>query len=270
MRKSRCSVCSFLFTSLLINTINRKFEFHHKLCVMKTRLTLLFLLIVSIAQAQYDYYYDDLMFGVGVGYNFISIVDDDVRPIELSFKCRINDDHLLQLYVPFLRQDDLFKSIGHPDMKLIATSLDTKKRLYGFGLEYDYVLQSFFLLDFVVGLRADCQLYKYRTDLTNMYPSESAESSNLSNASDHTFRDMKNLNFVVSPNVGMRVNVNKFSIDAKFLLSMLSMRGDIDNRIEAKEPALSSAISISREWTEDISNKFKLKLGIMMSMSYFF
>ena len=260
----------FYLTFLLIRTINRKFEFHHKLCVMKTRLTLLFFFIVTIAQAQYDYSYNDPMFGVGVGYNFTSIVDDDVRPIELSFKCRIDDDHLLQLYVPFLKQDDSFKSIGHPEMELIATLLDTKKRLYGIGLEYDYVLQSFFLLDFVVGLRADCQLYKYRTDLTNTYPSGSAQSSNALNASDHTFRDIKNLNFVVSPNVGMRVNVNKFSIDAKFLLSMLSMRGDVDNLIEAKEPALSSAISTSREWTEDISNKFKLKMGIMVSMSYFF
>ena len=69
---------------------------------MKQRLTLLLLLIASVAHAQYDYYYDGPMFGVGVGYNFTSLVDDDVRPFEISLRYRINNDNLLQLFVPFL------------------------------------------------------------------------------------------------------------------------------------------------------------------------
>lgn len=237
---------------------------------MKSKLTLLLLFIVSFAHAQYDYYYDDPMFGVGVGYNFISIVGDDVRPVELSFRYRINRNNLLQLYVPFLRQDDSFKSKGHSEMKLVNTSLDTKKRLYGIGLDYDYALKSFSSLDFVIGLRAEYQLYKYRTNLTNKYMTGSSQSSNDFNATDLTYRNKETSNYVVSPNAGFRLRLNRFSIDAKFLLSMLSMRGDVDNRIESRKGVPSNETSTTDEWIDEISNKFKLKPAIMMSMSYFF
>ena len=139
---------------------------------MKTKLTFLFLVLVSLANAQSDDYYytvDQPMFGIGVGYNFVSIVGNDVRPVEVSFRYRINNNNMLQLYVPFLHQNDDFTSQGHPDIELIDTSLDSKKRLYGVGLDYDYALQTFSALDFVVGLRAEYQLYKYTTLLTNIY-----------------------------------------------------------------------------------------------------
>lgn len=240
---------------------------------MKTKLTLLFICIVSLAQAQYDDYYytvDQPMIGLGVGYNFVSMVGNDVRPVEVSFRYRINSKNMLQLYVPFLHQNDDYTSQGHPDIELVNTSLDSKKRLYGVGLDYDYALQSFSALDFVIGLRAEYQLYKYTTSLTNNYMKTSAGVSNSFDATDLTSLNKKTSNYIISPNAGMRLYLNKFAIDAKFLLSMISTRGDVDHRIETKKNLPSNIVSTTEEWTDEISTKFKLKPGVMVSMSYFF
>lgn len=240
---------------------------------MKTSLTLLFILVASLAHAQSDDYYytvDQPMFGLGIGYNFVSMVGNDVRPFEASFRYRINSEHMLQLFVPFLHQNDDFTSQGHKDFELIDTSLDSKKRLYGVGLDYDYVLQTFSALDFVVGLRAEYQLYKYTTNLTNMYEKTREGLAGSFSATDLTFLNKKTRNIIISPNVGTRVYLNKFAIDAKFLLSMISTRGDIDHRIEARNNLPSNIVSTTEEWTDQISNKFKLKPAVMMSMSYFF
>ena len=240
---------------------------------MKTKLTLLFICIVSLAHAQYDDYYytvDQPMFGLGVGYNFVSMVGNDVRPVEVSFRYRINSNNMLQLYVPFLHQNDDFTSQGHPDIELVNTSLDSKKRLYGIGLDYDYVLQTFSALDFVIGLRAEYQLYKYTTNLTNNYMKATEGLTNTYNATDMTSMYKKTRNYIISPNVGMRLYFNKFAIDAKFLLSMISMRGDVDHSIETKKNLPSNIVSATEEWTDEISNKFKLKPAVIMSMSYFF
>ena len=237
---------------------------------MKLKLTLFFIFLVSLMYAQ-DYYYNDQpMLGLGVGYNFISIVDNDVRPIELSFRYRINNEHMLQLYLPFMQQDDLYKSKGHPDMELIATSLDTEKRVYGIGLDYDYALQSYMSLDFVVGLRVEYQLYNYRTNLTNNYTKSDTELNESFDATDRTYRNKKTRNLITSPNAGFRLRLNRFFIDAKFLTSMLSIRGDVDNRIESRKYLQSNIVSTTEEWTDHISNKFKLKPTVMMSISYFF
>lgn len=240
---------------------------------MKTKLTLLFIFIISLIHAQNDDYYytiDQPMFGLGIGYNFVSIVGNDVRPFEVSFRYRINNNNMLQLYVPFLHQNDDFTSQGHPDIELIDTSLDSKKRLYGVGLDYDYALQTFSALDFVVGLRAEYQLYKYTTLLTNNYSKTNAGTAESFDATDLTSLNKKTRNYIVSPNVGMRLYLNKFAIDAKFLLSMISTRGDVNHTIEAKKNLQPSSVSTTEEWTDEISNKFKLKPAVMMSMSYFF
>lgn len=231
---------------------------------MKSKLTLLFLLIASVGYAQYDYYYNESMFGMGVGYNFVSIVDNDVRPLEASFRYRINSSHTLQLYIPFLKQDDSFKSKDNSEMDLINTSLSTKRRFYGVGFDYDYALRSYYSLDFLIGVRTEFHLYEYRTKLVNTHSS----ASNYSNI-EYIFRDKKNSGYVVSPTAGMRLNLNRFSVDAKFLLSMVSTSGDVNNSIEIRKGKQPNLNSTTKEWTDHISSNFKLKPGIAVSISYF-
>ena len=89
-------------------------------------------------------------------------------------------------------------------------------------------------------------------------------------ATDLTSLSKKTRNIIISPNVGMRLYLNKFAIDAKFLLSMISTRGDVNHTIEAKKNLQPSSVSTTEEWTDEISNKFKLKPAVMVSMSYFF
>lgn len=239
---------------------------------MRSKLTLLFLILfASLAHAQYYYDFDEgPMFGLGVGYNFVSMVGDDVRPVEVSFRYRINDDHLLQLVVPFLHQNDDFTSQEHPDMELIDTSIDSKKRVYGAGLDYDYALQRFSSLDFVIGMRVEYQLYQYRTNLVNRYSKFDSDLSENYQATDISYSDKKTNNFIFSPNVGMRLKLNRFAVDAKFLLSFISRRGDVDYSIEMQKQLESNIVSSTEEWTDEISNKFKLKPAVMLSMSYFF
>lgn len=233
---------------------------------MKTRTILLFLLITFIANAQYDYYYyEPTVVGGGVGSNLISIIGNDVRPVEVSLRVRINRRHTLQLYMPYFKQNDSFNSKDNTEAGFIRSSLDTKKSLYGVGLDYDYALHTFSSLDFVVGLRAEFQLYKYRTDLTNRHPPK-----NNYNNIELAHRSEETSNYLIAPNAGFRLSFNKFTVDAKFLLSMLSMRGDVDNLIERKTGAQPNMNSTIKEWSDEISNKFKLKPGIVASVAYYF
>lgn len=233
---------------------------------MKTRITLLFLLITLIANAQYDYYYHQpTVVGGGVGSNLVSVIGNDVRPVEVSLRVRINRKHTLQLFTPIFKQTDSFNSKDNTDAGFIHSFLKTKKSLYGIGVDYDYALHTFSSLDFVVGLRAEFQLYKYRTELTNHHPPK----NNYHNI-ELTHRSEETTNYLITPNAGLRLNFNKFTVDAKFLLSMLSKKGDVDSLTERKTGAQSNMNSSTKEWTDEISNKFKLKPGVVMSVAYYF
>lgn len=233
---------------------------------MKTRLTLLLLLITFIAHAQYDYYYHEpTLVGGGVGSNLVSVVGNDITPAEISMRLRIKRKHTLQLYMPYFKQTNAFNSKNNAEVDFIQSSLKTKKSLYGVGLDYDYALQTYSSLDFVVGLRAEFHLHKYRTNLTNKHPV-----ANNYNNIEYTHSSQESTNYIISPNAGLRLNFNQFTVDAKFLLSMLSSRGDVDNLVERKTGQQPNMSSTTTEWSDKISNKFKLKPGVVMSVGYYF
>ncbi len=233
---------------------------------MKSKLTLLFLLLTFIAHAQYDYYYHEpTLVGGGVGTNLVSVVGNDITPAEISLRVRINRRHTLQLYMPYFKQTNAFKSKDNAKANFTQSSLETKKHLYGIGLDYDYALHTFSSLDFVIGLRGEFHIHKYRTELTNKHPVE-----NNYNNIEYTYRNMEATNYIVSPNAGFRFNFNQFTADAKFLLSMLSLRGDADNLMERKTGLQPNMTSTTTEWSDELSNKFKLKPGIVVSVGYYF
>lgn len=235
---------------------------------MKSKLTLLFVFFSSLSSLSLAQYVGHSpSFGVGVGYNFVSIVAKDVRPVELSFRYQIDRNNLLQLFVPILKQDDVFKSRDIIDMELVNSSLDMKKRLYGIGIDYDYALHTFASLDFVVGLRMEYQLYKYRTHLTNRLPNEEAEG--IYRSTEITYRDTKSSHYLINPNAGLRLHLHNFSIDAKCMFSLQSKRGDVDNLVKLENTS-GETTSTTTEWSEQMSNKFKIKPGLVMSMSYYF
>ncbi len=233
---------------------------------MKTRLTLLLLLITFIVHAQYDYYYyEPTLMGAGVGTNLVSVVGNDITPTEISLKVRIKRKHTLQLYMPYFKQTDAFSSKDNAKVDFIQSSLKTKKSLYGLGLDYDYALQTYSSLDFVIGLRGEVHIHKYRTNLTSKHPVE-----NNYNNIEYTHRSEESTNYIISPNAGLRLNFNQFTVDAKFLLSMLSSRGDVDNFVENKTGQQPSMSSTTTEWSDKTSNKFKLKPAVVMSVGYYF
>ena len=149
-------------------------------------------------------------------------------------------------------------------MELIKTSVRTKKRVYGVGLDYDYAVQSYQSVDFLLGLRGEFNLYKHRTELTNTTPSPTNNYKNR----EYTYRQTESTNYLISPTAGLRISLNKFAVDAKFLLTMLSKNGDEDNRIDVQRGI--SGNTQPEEWTASVSNSFKLKPGVVMSMAYYF
>lgn len=237
---------------------------------MKTRITLLLLLFTLIAHAQYndDYYYYDNepQFGLGVGYNLTSLLGDEVKPLEFSFRFKINHKNQLQVYLPLLRSSNSFHSKNHHAMELIKTSVDTKKRVYGVGIDYDYAVQSYQSLQFLLGLRGEFNLYKYRTELTNTAP---AATSNHKNR-EYTYRETEMTNYLLSPTAGLRLNLNKFTLDAKLLLSMRFRNGDEENRVETQRGVTQSPYIQTEEWTNSVSSSFKLKPAVVVSMAYYF
>lgn len=236
---------------------------------MKSKLTILLLFISSITFAQYGYSFYETGFGVGVGYNLASVVGKDMHPVELSVAYRINDEHLLRLYAPIFNQNNSFNSEG-TKQGLMKTSLETKRRLLGIGFDYDYALHTYSSLDFVVGARFEYALSKDMSDLSNSYMGADANKGADPIDWDDIFKERKTRNFVVSPSAGFRLRFNRVYIDAKLLLSMLSMRGDEYNVIKTRRN-LATGVEINlEESTETLSNKFKLKPAVVISTSFFF
>ena len=231
---------------------------------MKSRTILLLLLIAFTTHAQDSYYHNQTQVGAGIGSNFVTIVGDNVKPTEISMRFRIHRHHTVQLIIPIFKQSDSFNSRDILQTPLVNTSLSTKKSLYGIGLDYDYALHTYMLLDFVVGLRADFQHYRYRTNLANKHP---IVNNYINQELTHTQK--KTSNYLIAPNAGVRFNLGNFSIDGKFLLTMLSTNGDIDTTVERRRGTQSNISSTTNEYTDKISNKFKLKPGVVMSVSFY-
>ena len=236
---------------------------------MKSKLTLVFICIASLTFAQYGGYYGESGFGMGVGYNLNSVVSKEIHPVEISLRYRLYGVHMLQLYVPIFNQTNSFKS-DDVTGDMVNTSLETKKQLFGIGFDYDYALYNYSSLDFVVGARFEYAMSKDRSDLSNRYLRTGSNTATGYTDIEDSFREKKTRNFVVSPNAGFRLRFNKVHIDAKFLMSMLSMRGDLEKQTETQRNATSNDVRNIKYTVESISNNFKLKPAVVVSMSYFF
>lgn len=85
-------------------------------------------------------------FGVGLGYNFNSVMGDTIRPFEVSLRYKLNDKHTFQLYVPIRMKEN--ENYTYSKLKNAAFS----ENLWGLGIKYDH---SFFKrngVDFILGL----------------------------------------------------------------------------------------------------------------------
>ncbi len=68
---------------------------------------------------------------------------------------------------------------------------------------------------------------------------------------------------------GLRLNFGNFAVDGKFLLTMLSTNGNIDGNIEKRRGQQSNISSTTTEFSDKTSNKFKLKPGVAVSVSFY-
>ena len=105
---------------------------------MKTKTILLTLsalmfLITGTSHAQAEQPAQKHRLGIGLGYNFNSVMGDSIRPAEISLRFQINDKHTLQAYVP----------IGFNRLSTQDGTNDVKKQtLWDVGIGYDYTFYT--------------------------------------------------------------------------------------------------------------------------------
>lgn len=114
---------------------------------MKTiRNTVLFLLFFFplIAFAQKNTNNDEKKFAVGFGYNFLNVLNEDIkfRPFEISAKYAITKRHVVYLSVPFRTSDSYTERQSGPPTDYYPISYyqtwDTHRGLWGIGVGYNY------------------------------------------------------------------------------------------------------------------------------------
>src|SRR5690554_5624425 len=176
-----------------------------------TLLLLVFLPYTGFAQASSST--DFKKFGIGLGYSFPSFMSDSIRPIELSFRYRINDKHTLQLYAPLSYKKASIRNLD-----------DTRKEtLWGLGLGYDYTFYSYDYLSFFVGLSGDYQWYESRRDFFAIY--DAYYDGDIVGKVEKNYFDWKRVNGLsINPGWGIRLIFSRMTIEANMGLSLSMSR----------------------------------------------
>lgn len=151
-------------------------------------------------------------FGVGLGYNFNSVIGDSIRPVELSLRYRVNDKHTLHLYAPLS-----FKKTS------IHNADDTRKQtLYGIGIGYDYTFYTYSHLDFFAGLSADYQWYQNRWDFHRTYDIYEGAEFQYKKEDIYFYWD-KARGVTLAPHLGFRFSTHKVGTELNLNLGITKL-----------------------------------------------
>lgn len=220
--------------------------------------TLLFLLIIPfIGFAQVDHPTKFKKFGVGIGYNFHSVMNDSIRPFELSLHYRINDKHKLHLFAP----------VGYQKTDIRDVDDTRKKTLWGVGVGYGYSFYKHSFLTFFVGIKSDYLWYQNRRDLHAVY--YEIGNNETSNEVDLTYYDwirIKGLS--VHPNSGVRFNFNKVATEFKLGLIYSSLRHKKHSYSKEVRPNFSNEGEMY--YPEEYKDIQKFQPALSVNLIYYF
>lgn len=222
------------------------------------RATLLFLLIIPfIGFAQVDQPTGFKKFGVGVGYNFHSVMNDSIRPLELSLHYRINDKHKLHLFAPLSY-----------DKKELRNVDDTwKKTLWGIGLGYDYAFYTHSFIGFFAGVSTDYQKYQNRHDKYYKGPRYSSDESLYEVEETYYYWDKVNgLNIV--PNIGLRFSLKQLTSEIRLNVPLSRLRKESYSFYKEIYPAGNS--TWESLYPDRKINELKTSVNISAYISYYF
>ncbi len=184
-----------------------------------TTLTLLFLLLLPCTGfAQANSSADFKKFGIGIGYSFRSFMNDSIRPVELSLRYRVNENHTFRIYAPI--RLNRYKQQATEYSYIDAPFKDGKstKHLFGVGLMYDYAFHWKSDFYWIMGVGGDFQWMKSRNfrnfAVTNV-------NEQLNRISEWKI-DHNAYNFY--PLVGIRYAYDKFGIEAYYKLQFSMMK----------------------------------------------
>jgi len=195
--------------------------------------------------------------GVGIGYNFNSVMSDSIRPIEFSLRYRINDRHTLQLYAPLSYKRS---SIRKAD--------DTRKEtLWGVGLGYDYTFYTYSHLNFFAGLSADYQWYQTRHDTYYKGPRHLTDGT--SYEVERTYYYWHKVNgLVINPNIGMRLSFGSLTSEIRLNVPLSKLRKEAYSFSEEIYNAGSS--TSEGLYPDDKINELKFSTNISAHIIYYF
>ena len=224
---------------------------------------LILLMLPFMGLAQNDEPTKQHKFGVGLGYNFNSVMGDTIRPLEVSLRYKLNDKHTFQLYVPFLKSSSSFET-EWSSFHFIQTSKEIKKKAIGVGISYDYTPISISFIDFFVGMRAEYASYYHETNIFNV-------NMWLDNrAYDNTFYSKTNNYFAISPNVGVGVKWHEVCFDARFMLSGYLFDKQIHPILSTEVEYPDEIFKHTKDWLKPWESGFKTNWNVVVSASYYF
>ncbi len=188
---------------------------------MRKLTLILFIILPFIGYAQTEKTTNQPKFGLGLGYNFNSEINDSIRPVEISLHYRFNDKHKVHLYVPLSFRETNFK---YPPRS-------RKQSLYGLGIGYDYTLYTYSFFNFFAGLTANIQWYQNRLDSHITYDvyeeaDHQEEADYLYTHEEIYFYWDRIRSTSLIPNLGVRFSLNKVTTEVSLNLAISELRNN--------------------------------------------
>lgn len=227
---------------------------------MKKNVFLLFLLIPFIGTAQNEYSVRTHKLGIGIGYSGKSVINDSIRPVELSFRYRMNDRHTFQLYAPLSYKR---RSIRGAD--------DTRREtLWGVGAGYDYTFFTYDKFGFFAGLGGDYQWFENRKDYCRLYDVyEEQEFVYTKEEVSYYWDKIKGV--AVIPNIGIRFLTPKVTTELKLNIPINYVKKDSYSFYKTRNVSHESSWATWESFYIDRDiNELKLQPAISMNMVYYF
>lgn len=230
---------------------------------MKYLKFLILLMLPFVGFAQNDKPTKQHKFGVGLGYNFNSVMGDTIRPFEVSLRYKLNDKHTFQIYMPFMKSTSTFRT-EWASYHYIQTIKDVKKKAIGVGIGYDYVPVSLLFFDLLIGIRAEYASYYHETNIIN----HSLWQDN--RAYDNTFYSKKNNYFAVIPNVGVGMKWHEVYFDARFMMSGYFFDKQINPIISTEVKYPEETYQSTKDYDKPSESGIKTNWSVVVSASYYF
>ena len=232
---------------------------HKKNNSMKKITIFLLLFIVFAEYAKAEQLPDNNnKFGIGITYDFNSVVTDSLKPIELSLRYRLNNKHTFQIYTPLaLKKTSIHNS-----------NETRKKTFYGIGVGYDYTFYTYSHLNLFTGLDADYGWYNNQWDFHRIYDVYDEELPYKTEDIYLYWDKIKGMS--ISPNIGIRFSILKVTTELKISLPITDLRKKSYSIAKTRTVHLGSWTTWEAYYPDKNTHDLSVQSNIKFNLSYYF